>query len=244
MQSPVPARVRHLLLVFLVAGLAPCSAGAHDIGASNATFLVRATGIDVELYMSLGSGALLIADNGEQIVIKPATFPDFSQRLQAVAPALFDLTAGDGTTLEPDSFSVSLTEQNDACYDLHYPLPAAMPGTLTIHAAYMERMAPGHVGSIYVMNTAGDRFGSGEVTADSMDVQAHLPAALALQEQPPAGPAQAVSAPAAAPGPSSGESRQSAPWFLWVLLGGSALLIAAAALRGAARQSAERKASP
>jgi hypothetical protein len=226
---------------FLVAAfallLAQCHAWAHDIGSSNATFLVRGTGIDVELYMGLNAADLLIANNGEQVVITPDTFDNFSDRLKAVAPLLYTLTAADGTVLAPDSYTASISDQSDVRFDMHYPLPAKMPGILKIHAAYIDAMVDTHLGSIYVMNAMGDRLGWGEVRVDSEDVIAHLPAVGALVRAP-ANP-NPVSVPVAIPVTSV--SRQRSPWFLWVLLGGSALVSVMVAMRGISRQSAERK---
>jgi len=225
------------LLAAFALFLTQCHARAHDIGSSNATFLVRSTGIDVELYMGLNAADLLIANNGEQVVITPDTFENFSDRLKSVAPMLYTLTAADGTALAPDSYTASISEQSDVRFDLHYPLPAAMPGTLKIHAAYIDAMVDTHLGSIYVMNAMGDRLGWGEVRADSEDVIAHLPAAGALVRA--ALNPNAVSVPVAIPETSVPQQRS--PWFLWALLGGSALVSVMVAVRGISRQSAERK---
>jgi hypothetical protein len=236
MESHVSTRAKRIILgIFLVLGTFR-GVFAHDIGASNATFLVRATGIDVELYMGLGAGALMIAGDGQLVVITPATFADFSDRLQAAGSSLFTLTAADGTPMAPDAVNVSLSEQNDIVYDLHYPLPAALPGVLKIHADYIDRMAEGHLGSIYVLNAVGDRLGFGEVRTGAEDVAAHLPAADSLGRaavSPPPPPPPPPAAPAATPGQSS----PGAPWFLWAVLGGGLLLIAAAALRGISRKN-------
>jgi hypothetical protein len=206
----------------------PRGAFAHDIGASNATFLVRSTGIDVELFMGLNASALLIADNGQQIVITPNTFGDFSDRLQSAAADLFVVTSADGSALKPDSATVSMSEQTDCVYDLHYPLPAAMPGTLKIHAAYLDRMVENHVATIYVMNAIGDRFGLGDLRPDSQDMEAHLPSADSLTTAHPA--------PVAVPAQPAVQMRQSAPLFLWIILAIGGITIVLAALRGINRK--------
>jgi len=226
---------KRLLLVALVLICVPRCAGAHNIGESNATFYVRTTGLDVELYMGMVSGCRLIADEGQIIQMTPNNFTDFSDRLQAVAPDLFTITGGDGTTLKPDAMTVSMTETTDVFYTLHYPLPSPMPGVLKIHADYLDKMVDTHMGTIYVMNTVGDQFGWGTVSPDSEDLQIRLPAVADLIKTN--APASVVAAPLTA------ESPHRVRWLLWGLLGGGALIVAAAALRGIAGQREERKTS-
>jgi hypothetical protein len=239
--------VKRLLIATVALLAAPCGASAHDVGESNATFFIRPTGIDVELYMGLNAGAILIADGGQFVVITPNTFPDYSDRLQVVASGLFILSGGDGATLQPDAMTVSMTEQTDVLYNLHFPLPTPMPGVLKIRAAYLDKMVETHIGTIYVMNTVGDEYGRGTVTPDSEEIEVRLPGADALvtaRSKAPTGAAgAAATAPAvgAIPGVAAAQVRSGAPWFLWATVGGTALIIALVAYRGIARQNMDRK---
>jgi len=225
---------KRLLLAFLVLLCLQCGAEAHNIGESSATFYVRATGLDVELYMGMPSGCRLIADEGQIIQMTPNNFTDFSDRLQEVAPDLFTLIGGDGTTLKPDAMNVSRTETTDVFYTLHYPLPAPMPGILRIRAAYLDKMVETHTATIYVMNAVGDPFGLGTLSPDSQDMQVSLPAVGDLIKTN--APATAITVP-----PGAG-ARHGGRWVLWGLLGGSALIVGTA-WRAIARQREERKAS-
>jgi hypothetical protein len=163
----------------------------------------------------------------------PNTFPDYSDSLRSVGLDLFTVTGGDGAVLKPDAMTVSMTETTDVLFNLHYPLPSPMPGVLKIHAGYLDKMVDTHIGTIYVMNDVGDQFGWGTVSPDSQDLQVRLPAVADLIK---------TSAPAtvAAPLPPA-DSRRGAKWLLWGLLGGSAVIVAAAVLRGIAGQKDQRK---
>jgi hypothetical protein len=234
-------RVQQILLEILLGGLillvAVSSAAGHDIGTSNGTFWVRGTGIDVELYMGLNAAALLIAEPGQQVAIAPNAYSDYADRLQAVAPNLFTLTAADGSILKPDAASSALTAQADVLFELHYPLPAALPGNLTIHCSYLDKMVDNHIGSFYVMNAVGDHLGYGEVRPDSEDVIGHLPAADALVGVHPAVPVPVIAAATQGPPP----ERPSPPLMLWVILAAGVLVLTAAVRRTISRKKAERK---
>jgi hypothetical protein len=220
----MPNRAVQFLLIALVVLRGQCVALAHDIGASNATFYVRPTGIDVELYMGLNAGALLIPDpTGQLVVITPNTFNDFSDRLQSAGADLFALSATDDTPIKPESVAVNITDQSDVEYTLHFPLPP-LPTTLKIHAAYIEKMVETHVGTLYVMNAIGDKLAVGEVRPDSPDIEAHLPALTPIASAP-APPSPTPSAPAIA-------SRPATPWYLWTFLAAGAVAIALVAWRG------------
>jgi hypothetical protein len=222
---------RFCLAVFMLL-VAQAGAMAHDIGESNATFYVRSTGIDVTLFMGLNSAALLIPSEGQAISITLDTFDKYSDRLQAAAPDLLTLTGGDGTTLKPDSMAVSMTEEFDVLYNLHYPLPAPLPGVLKIHAGYLTKMVETHVGTFYVMNAAGEQFGWAEVRPDSQDLEVRLPAMNNVS-----GTQQPASIAAAKP---ATEVHGGERWVLWAMIGGGVAALVLAALRAIARKNKAR----
>jgi hypothetical protein len=230
----MPTPAKRLLLTAIVLLWAQSGAVAHNIGESNATFYVRTTGIDVELYMGLNSAARLLGEDGQVIGMNPNNFADYSDRLAALAPDLLTLTGGDGTTLKPDAMTVSMTETTDVFYALHYPLPSPMPGVLKIHADYLDKMVDTHVGTIYVMNTVGDPFGWGTVSPDSQDLQVRLPAIADIIKN------HAAAAVVANPPSDVANSQHGGRWVLWTVLGAGVLVVAGVILRRAGRQHADR----
>ena len=183
-----------ILLPLLILALLPHTARAHDVLSSTLNIWVRPSGMDAELYMARAAAGMLIPKDNQPTAISPENL----SALKSVAPQTFQLTAEDGTLLTPDSASVSVTEENDILFNLHFPLPAAMPGTLKIHATYLTQMAEGHVGNAFVMNAKGDDFGFGEIRPESPDLLAHLPAATALP-LPATPPASATTTAPSAP---------------------------------------------
>jgi hypothetical protein len=231
----MPARIFLFATVALLLG--QHVAVAHSSLESTLSFWTRPTGIDVQIYMSRGSAAVLLEEPGEHITILRDNFPTFEQRLATAGPTLLSLTTADGSTLTAEASTASITDEDDICYRLHYPLPKVVPGTpgsLTIHGNYLEKMDAGHVGSIYVLSAANEPLAQGEIRADSPDFQSPLPAVAAPVAQPP---------PAAqpAPAPSTNAPHGEARWVLWAALACSALLITIAAMRAFIRQNANLK---
>lgn len=231
----MPARL--FLLATVAVLLGQHVAVAHSSLESTLSFWARPTGIDVQIYMSRGSAAVLLETPGEHITILRDNFPTFEQRLATAGPALLSLAAADGTTLTAEASTASITDEDDICYRLHYPLPKVMPGmpgSLTIHGNYLEKMDAGHVGSIYVLSATSEPLAQGEIRADSPDFQSPLPAVSAPVAEP-----RPVAQPARAPSTNAphGEAR----WALWATLACGALLIAIAAMRAFIRQNVNLK---
>ena len=233
----MPTAAKHFFRAALILLLAPHAAAAHDSLESDLSVWVRATGIDVQIYMSRVSAAMSLEKDGEHLLIMRDNFPAFEKRLAANGPALLSVTTGAGTTLKADASTASITDEDDICFRLHYPLPGVLPGPLVIHGNYLSKMEEGHVGKIYVLNTGGDQLGQGDFSAESPDFEAHLPAIAGAP--PPPRPA-ADTAPASSTAPSAQDSH----WGLWAMLIGSALIIASVAVRELARQKAERHTNP
>jgi hypothetical protein len=225
---------RRFILATLLLLFGQCIASAHNSLESTLGFWVRTTGIDVRIFMSRDAASILLQKGGEQVSIVRDNFPEFEDRLAANGRSLLTLTAGDGTTLKADASAASITDEDDICYDLHYPLPKALPASLTIRGNYFDRMEVGHVGSIYMSNATGDQIGQGEISAESPDFEVHLPAVSASLVQPHS----AADSPASR---SSNESSHYIRWGLWAMLGGCVVVIAIAALRSIARQNVVRK---
>jgi hypothetical protein len=177
---------RRLVLASMLLPLIQRTAAAHGSLESTLSFFVRSTGIDVQIYMSRGSaGALLDKKPGEQVVILRENFPDFQQRLANSGSGLMTITAADGTALKVESSVASITDEDDICYRLHYPLPTALPGLVTIHGNYLDKLEDGHVGGVYVLNAAGDQLGQGDIRSDSPDFVVQVPAVAAATTTPP-----------------------------------------------------------
>jgi len=164
-------------------------------------------------------------------------FPEFENRLAAGGPSLLSVTTGAGTPLPAESSSASITDEDDICFRLHYPLPAVLPGPLAIHGNYLRKMDDGHVGKIFVLNADSDQLGQGDFGAEFPDFEVRLPAVTGAPPKPTA-------AADTAPAPSTGAAPGGVRWGLWAMLGGSALAIVIVAGRGIARQNAERQTRP
>jgi hypothetical protein len=234
-------RFGQCLLGILVLLGAPGIAAAHDIDGSTLTIWLRSTGMDVEVYFARASAELLIANPGEPIAITPNNFSDYTERLQSAGPNLLLVTAANGTIVPPDSSAVSLTDETDVRYDLHYSLAAA--GPYTIQGPYLFKMPPEHGGYYKVMNARGNPLQWGVIRTDAPDFSLNIPAADALANAAnPAGaagnPVPAVAVPSVAAPPAS-----SSP-LLWVLLIGCASLMIILAFRGVAQSHSSRKTPP
>jgi hypothetical protein len=226
---------RHSFLAILAILLVQRVAAGHSSLESTLSFWVRPTGIDAQIYMSRGSAAVLLEKQRENLTIVRENFAEFQQRLAANGPALLVLTDQGQTALAPDASAASITDEDDICYRLHYPLPKALPGSLTIHGNYLARMEDGHVGSIYVLNATDDQLGQGEIGADSPDFEVQLPAVSGIHVEPHVASAAAAG--------STSESPRSSRLGLWAALGAGFLFIVSVAWRGIARGNASRKAS-
>ena len=230
----MPTPAKQLFLAALVLLLAPRAAAAHDSLESDLSVWVRATGIDVQIYMARVSAAEFLEKDGEHLTIMRDNFSEFEKRLAASAPALLSVTAGAGAALQAESSTAEITDEDDICFRLHYPLPAVLPGPLAIHGNYLRKMDEGHVGKIYVLNANGDQLGQDDFSAEYPDFEVRLPAIAVAPAKPPT----AVNT---APTPSIGEAPSGTRWSLWAMLGGGAVVMVLVAWRGIARQNAERK---
>ena len=213
----MPMTAKRLLLATIVLLLVSSSVVAHDVSESNADFYVRPTGIDVELHMALSSAALLLSTPDQAVSISIDTYDNYSARLQAVAPSLLTLTGGDGTTLKPDATAVTMTEEYDVLFTLHYPLPVPMPGNLRIHPDYLARMIASHVGTFYVVDGFGGTFGWAQMAPDSQDLDVRLPAVTDLGRARPAASIAATQTVAQSPG--------GVRWLPWAISGGALVLV-------------------
>ena len=230
----MPRRAGHFLMVAVILLAGQRVAGAHDSLESTLSFWVRTTGIDVRIFISRGNASTLIEKAGEHVDLMRDNFSAYQERLAASGSGLLSLTAGDGSMLKADASSASITDEDDICYTLHYPLPKVLPGSLNIHGNYLDKMDAGHVGSIYMLNGTGDQIAQGDLRVESPDFDANLPAVTAAVGKP-----QPAARTAAAP--ATGESEKDPRWGLWTIFGGGVMLIAIIALRGIARRNAGRK---
>jgi len=215
----MPTFARRIVLAAMLVLAMARLAGAHNIGESNATFYVRSAGIDVELYMGMPSACRLIAEPGQIIQMTANNFSDFTDALQACAPELFVVTDGQGAVLKPDAMAVSMTDQSDVLYNLHYPLPAALPGVLNIRATYLDKMVDTHIATTYVMNSAGDQFGWASLGTDSEVMQVRLPAAGDLMKT------QAVVA-SATQAIADVDDHRAPRWIVWAAVGAGVAIVA------------------
>lgn len=192
-------------------------AAAHISLESTDSLWIRPTGIDVRIYMSRGSADAVIAAPGETVTIVRDNFPAFQPRLAAAGPGLLLLTTADGKTLMADAASAALTDDDDICYQLHYPLPRTLPGELTLHARYLDKMDEGHVGDIHILNATDDQLALGEVRAETPDFAFKIPAVAAT-----APPAPATDA---SPAPTIPKLDPGTSWGPWGFLGGVILVV-------------------
>jgi hypothetical protein len=218
-----PALASVALLFF--AGIA----SAHQSLESTDSFWVRPTGIEAEIYMSRGAADLLVAREGEMVTIVRDNFGVFQARLAAVGPSLLSVAGEDGATLVADASKASMTDEDDICFSLHYPLPKGALTALKIHGNYLDRMDVGHIGSIYVLNATDDLLGSGEIRADSPDFEVHLQAV----SDKGRGTAALPAAPSVQPVAMA--QARTRPWGIWCAAGGALLVIAVLGWRAMAR---------
>jgi hypothetical protein len=195
---------------------------------STLDFVVRPTGIDVQMYLACDSADILVANENERVAIDRDNFGDYESRLATIAPTLLLVTQADGTVLTADASSATFTDEGDTCFHLHYPLPAVLPGALAIHGNYLSKMDLDHNGEISVLNAAGEQLGQGTIRDESPDYRVQLPAVGAPRQ-----PATV----AAAAAPSSSDFH----WGLWAVLGGTVLVISVIALRAMAKANVEGK---
>jgi hypothetical protein len=231
------SRAGHFFLATLILLLGQRIAGAHDSMETTLSFWVRATGIDVRIFISRGNASMLIEKAGEHVDLMRDSFSTYQERLAVSGSGLLSLTAGDGSELKADASSASITDEDDVCYTLHYPLPKVLPGSLNIHGNYLDKMDAAHVGSIYMQNATGDQIAQGEIRADSPDFEAQLPAVAAA-------PAKPQPATVAVPAPITSQSPRQSHWGLWTIIGGGVLVVAIIAARGIAMKAVDRKTCP
>ena len=136
----------------LAAGRTALGHGSLD---SNVSGTLRPTGLDLQLYLSRYSAALLIEQPGAPLTITRATFPAAEARLAAAAPSFVAVTAGGGGdapggTLAADASAVTLTDEDDVCLRLHYPAPAG--GRLGVFA---RKPAPVQASWLNYVQTTG-----------------------------------------------------------------------------------------
>jgi hypothetical protein len=172
----------------LAAGRTALGHGSLD---SNVSGTLRPTGLDLQLYLSRYSAALLIEQPGAPLTITRATFPAVEARLAAAAPSFVAVTAGGGGdapggTLAADASAVTLTDEDDVCLRLHYPAPAG--GRLGVRGGYLKKMDDGHVGMVALLDAQGNVLGQGEIAADAPEFDVFLPAAQAATRPVAAAP--------------------------------------------------------
>jgi hypothetical protein len=212
---------RNIMLAAVILLVGARGAAAHISLESTDSLWIRPTGIDVRIYMSRGSADAVIAADGEVVTIVRDNFEDFQKRLSAAGPGLLMLTNGDGTKLKADSSMALLTEDNDICFELHFPLPRELPGLLRLHANYLSKMDEGHVGDIHVLNATDDQLAQGEIRVETPDYEVQLPAVAGVQVTAPASRAVIAAAPAPAEGSHGGT---------WIALGGALLVFGGVAI--------------
>lgn len=158
-----------LPLLFVFGGNLP--ARAHDPFSSSATAILKPD--RVELTVTLAQSA------ARDLLDRPANIPDeaitdenfgrFHERLKQSALKLFRITAGGGF-VTPSNAEAEFTAENDIEFRIDYP-PVAK-GPVRFQAVYLTRMQDGHVGTLYVENSARQDLGWGylETTAPTLEI--------------------------------------------------------------------------
>ncbi len=181
MRSP---RAHFPRAVFLLASLLPAAVAlAHDPFSSAAHATVDATGIQLDVTMALSATGDLFP--APPPVIDEEHFQKILPQLRQRAGELFRLTAG-RTPLTTDRIDVSLTEENDVDFHLHYARANGSP--LVFRAAYLAKMPVDHVATLSVTDSAGHNLGWDYLDAANPALAVPVPTALPSSVTPPAPP--------------------------------------------------------
>ena len=160
---------------FLLATLLPAGVAlAHDPFASTINAVVDDTGVQLEVRMTLSATVDLFP--GKPPVVAEETFPVILPQLKQIAVGLVQISSG-ATPLVADRIEVSLTEENDAAFHVHYARVAG--NSLLFRAAYLAKMPAEHVATLYVSDPAGNNLNWNYLDAASPALSVTVPGSLA-----------------------------------------------------------------
>ncbi len=195
-------------------------AQAHDSLQSTESIWVRPTGVQVDIYMSPISADVLVEKKGEAVIITADNFSEYAGRLAEVGTGLLSVSAQDEIGMRADASSASMTEEQDICFSLHYPLPAEGLRELKIHGNYLGKMEEGHMGTAYVLDGGNNLLGGGQIGADTPELDLKFAEVRAV----------ALTKPAATL-PANTDVGAVGQWELWCLFGGGLLALLCAGWR-------------
>lgn len=166
-------RIRWLRIAVLLTAVLPLR--AHDIYSSWADVYLRGERLDITFTLARSSAVGLLPGGQTLPPITPQNFPDYADKLKAVAPELFALTLAE-KPLRFLSAEPRVSGDNDVVFQLAYALPARPTGKLRFVANYLRHVVDGHVGTIVVMQPDGKDLGWSPVSLDQPVFEVQLPA--------------------------------------------------------------------
>ena len=162
---------RAWLVFATVCGLAPV-VRAHDPGESWTNAVLQPDGLKIQITMAPVCATLLLDPSGKLPGVSEDSFPEFHDRLKALAGQLYVVTSG-RTPLKPREADVRLTEELDIEFTLVYPRPAA--GRLHFHASFLSKLGTGFNGMIYLTDSERKDLGWDQISPEYPNLEVTIP---------------------------------------------------------------------
>jgi hypothetical protein len=167
------ARVAHLAMTIGLVSAVASVARAHDPSESWTNAVLQPDGLKVQTTMAPVCATLLLDPSGKLPGVSEDSFPEFHDRLKALAAQLYVITSGK-TPLKPREVEVRLTEELDLEFTLVYPRPAA--GRLHFHASFLGKLGTGFNGMIFLTDSERKDLGWDQISAEYPNLEVTIPA--------------------------------------------------------------------
>jgi hypothetical protein len=154
---------------------------AHDPGESWTNAVLQPDGLKVQITMAPVCATLLLGPSGKFSGLTEENFPEFHDRLKALAGEFYVVTSG-RAPLKPRAIEARMTEELDLEFTLVYPRPAA--GRLHFHASFLGKLGSGFNGMIYLTDAARNDLGWDQLSAEAPNFEVTIPAAPPVKKTP------------------------------------------------------------
>ncbi len=162
---------------------------AHEPREGTAVARLQHGRVELKVILSPQMGAVLAGETGpESEPVSARNFSAYEPRLLALAPALFQVQAGEAT-LAPERTAVTLNRMGEPEFALTYPAPKAWP--LRLRGQFLSRLPGGYGGSIQVFDESERLLGFRALTRSGAGAElviAAPAASLAAAPEPPPDP--------------------------------------------------------
>lgn len=155
-----------------IVALFPCSASAHEVKEMTARARVFSDRVEMVVTVSTHMAGVLLAD--PKVELTPDTVPALRARLEAQARAFCTLLPGGKKALAPTSVDVVMTTAEELSFYLTYPAIGQSP--LRFEMTVLDRLEPGHVITLEVLDAARKPLGSKQLKRGESVIEVPLPA--------------------------------------------------------------------